>query len=162
MAEERARVERTKGRRFFVKLFRKADAPTDKQQMVVDVYQASVEECFIPQDFNEELPLYLLDLGGMVLVLFGQWMFDPHTLVAPKDVFEKWNCERAFFRNFSLRCLAEGGTVFELSVSGTEFVETHRLASPVRFRRLRECEFVVGHSATLSHDLEKAGLIDPA
>ena len=76
----------------------------------MDVYQASVLQCFIPEDFNEELPLYLLDLGGMILVLFGQWMYDPHTLVARKEVFEGMElCLQLFLGTSRYDVLLPGG-----------------------------------------------------
>lgn len=104
--------------------------------------------------------MYLLDLGGMIMVLFGQWMYDPHTLVARKEIFEAWNCTGAFFRSFSLRCVAARGTVLQLVVEGTGFVEAERLACSIRFTRLSEYQLVPGHGATLIHDLAKGGLIE--
>jgi hypothetical protein len=157
-AQETERLKRTT-RSSFSKTFGQSDTQHDKEQRSVDVYQASVLQCFIPAGFNEELPLYFLDLGGMILVLFGQWMYDPHTLVARKEVFEAWNCERAFFGNFSLRCLADSGKVLQLVVGGTDFVEAQRLPTAICFKRLNECQLVAGQAATLIHDWAKGGLI---
>jgi hypothetical protein len=157
--QETERLNRVR-RPSFGKLFGKADTEHDKELRSVDVYQVSVLQCFIPPDFNEELPLYLLDLGGMILVLFGQWMYDPHTLVARKEVFEAWNCAGAFFGNFSLRCLVAQGKVLQLVVGGTDFVEAQRLPSVISYKRLSECQLVPGNSETLIHDLAKGGLIE--
>ena len=70
----------------------------------MDVIRCSVVQCFIPTDFNEEPPLYVLDLGGMLLILFGQWLYDPNVMTAPDDIFEAWSYDKTFFSNFSLRC----------------------------------------------------------
>jgi hypothetical protein len=152
-------AERLKQARRFP-IFGKDDTHYDKEERTVDVYQVSVFQCFIPKDFNEELPLYLLDLGGMLLVLFGQWVYDPYTLVARKELFDVWNCDGAFFRNFSLRCLADRGKVFQLVVRGTDFVAAQRITPVLNFKRLSECQLIVGHGATLIHDLAKGGLIE--
>ena len=159
---ERRRLEGTRRRPFISRRLDNVDKYHNDEQKFVDVYQASVLQCFIPNNFNEELPLYLLDLGGMILVLFGQWMFDPHTLIAPNEVFEAWNCDGAFFRDFSVRCHVARGTVLSLAVDGTAFVEARRLPSILTFKHLSECQLVAGHAATLIGDLEKSGLIETA
>ena len=129
-------------------------------QRFVEVYRVSVEKCFIPLDFNEELPLYLLDVGGALLLLFGQWLFDPHTLVAPKQAFESWTCDQNFFANFSMRCSREHGTVFEMRVEGCSLIQAERLRFPLTFRRLSEWQMLAGHGDTLVHDLQNAHVVD--
>lgn len=126
---------------------------------LVDVYGASVEKCFMPATYNEELPLYLLDLGGLIMILFGEWMFDPNTLIAPADVFEMWHSEEAFFARFTLRCSADGN-VFRLAVEGNSFMQAQRLPANLRFKRLRECLVFDGNGATLVDDLRKAGIAE--
>ena len=159
-AEEQSRFENSKHKSLFPILARNIKHPDAEQEGFVDVYQASVVKCFVPLDFNEELPLYFLDLGGMILVLFGQWMFDPHTLIAAEDVFDTWKCERTFFQSFSLRCLGARGKVFQLGVKGNCLVEAERLSCVPRFKQLRECQLVAGHSLTLIDDLRSAGIIE--
>jgi hypothetical protein len=159
--DERQRLEIARRRFVLNKLFRKAKAHTHKEEKFVDVYQVSAERCFIPADLNEEVPLYFLDLGGMVLILFGPWMLDPHALIASAGICEEWNCEKMFFRTFSLRCLASEGTVFQLSVESADFLAAEPLPAALRFKRLRECELIHGQSTTLLRDLESAGIIEP-
>jgi hypothetical protein len=159
--EERARLNRTKCRPVLNRIFDKTDGRSGKEAMFVDAYEIVVEKCFILSDFNEELPLYLLDLGGLILVLFGQWMFDSYTLVTPEGIFQEWDCQRNFFRSFSLRCSPEHGIVFRLSVGGTELVEAHQLPFMVRFKQLRECQFFARHWEAFIQDLDKAGMIEP-
>jgi len=45
-------------------------------------------------------------------------------------------------------------------VEGTDFVKVQRLSSIIRFKKLNECQFVVGGTKTLIQDLAKAGLIE--
>jgi hypothetical protein len=156
---ERVRLERAMHPPLLNKVLSKAGERCAEIQGSVDVYDVSVLRCFIPPDFSEELPLYLLDLGGMILVLFGQWVFDPHTLIAQRDIFDAWNSNKSFFSNFSMRCHRSSGTVLQLTVGGSEFVEARRMPSAVRFKHLREYQLVTGNGATLITDLEKAGLI---
>jgi hypothetical protein len=159
--EEIEYLERVRRGPFINRIFGNGDSQHAQEQHSVDVYQASVLKCFIPSDFNEEHPLYILDLDGIILVLFGQWIFDPHILVTSEEVFEAWNCNRAFFGTFSLRCLTTPGLVLRLTVEDAAFVEAQRLPSLLRFKQLRECQFVIGNEATLVRDLERGGLIEP-
>ena len=137
---EAARLSRVQGGAGIRSLLTKPkpEGPQKWAEHFVDTYRISVERCFIPMNFNEELPLYILDLGGMLLILFGQWMFDPHTLIVSTNSFENWVCDQNFFAKFSLRGSSEQGIVFELRVEETSFIEAERLITPLRFNRLRE------------------------
>jgi len=127
---------------------------------VTDVITATVQRCFILADFNEEMPLYFLDLGtGTILIFFGQWLFDPHTLVVPDGLFEKWEPGREFFASFCMRCSIEHGFVFKLTSQGVSFAPAERLPRAVRFRWMRECVFFSGQGDTLISDLEMAGIV---
>ena len=132
-----------------------------QEEQFVDACDISVEKCFLPLDFNEEHPLYFLDVGGMILILFGQWLFDPNTLVAPPDVFDRWVCEESFFAEFSLRFASDQGVAFELKVESPALVPAERLRHPVRFKSLRECQLIAGSSQSLVHDLANAQVIHP-
>jgi hypothetical protein len=127
---------------------------------IMNVYHATVRECFIPHDFNEEHPLYLLEVEDAILILFGQWMYDPHTPIAPEGVFESWNCNRFFFEKFTLKGFVERGTMSQLAVEGSCFVEARKLPPDIKFTKLREFQFVKGRGATLIGDLQNAGLIE--
>ena len=157
-AEEKSRLEKTKRGLLF---WRKSER-YDEQERVVDVYQASVEKCFVPSDFNEELPLYVLDLGGTLLVLFGQWVFDPHTLVVSEAIFKTWKYDSAFFQSFSLRCLAARGQVFRLEVKGDAFAQAEQLPSTLKFKQLRESQFITRRSPSVVADLVNAGIAKTA
>jgi hypothetical protein len=132
-----------------------------QEEQFVEVCEISVEKCFVLLDFNEEHPLYLLDVGGMILILFGQWLFDPHTLIAPPEVFDNWVCEENFFANFSLRYANERGAVLELKVESPALVAAERLSNRIRFKSLRECQIIAGHSQSLIRDLQNAQMIHP-
>jgi hypothetical protein len=132
-----------------------------QEEQFVEVCEISVEKCFVLLDFNEEHPLYFLDVGGMILILFGQWLFDPNTLVAPDDVFDRWVCDENFFAQFSLRFSSDQGVAFELKVESPALVPAERLSHPVRFKSLRECQLIAGSSQSLVRDLEDAQVIHP-
>src|SRR5439155_5884027 len=100
------------------RILRRRRHATEADERLVHIYTASVEQCFLPLDFNDELPLYFLDVGGFALSLFGQWLYDPHVSKIPASVFNKWDCERAFFSSFSLRCSAKTGVVLRFEVRG--------------------------------------------
>ena len=105
--------------------------------------------------------LFILDVGGMILILFGQWLYDPNTLVAPDDVFDRWVCEESFFAQFSLRFASDQGVAFELKVESPALVPAERLRHPVQFKSLRECRLIAGSSQSLVRDLENAQVIHP-
>jgi hypothetical protein len=159
-AGEAARLDRIENRSLLRRVFRKPNDGSESGQQLVDTYRVSVEKCFIPVDFNEELPLYLLDLGGTLLILFGQWLFDPHTSIVPTDIFERWVCGENFFTRFSLRCSGKYGVVFEFRVEDSSFIRVEQLSCPLRFRRLREYQLLAGHGETLIRDLQNANLIE--
>jgi len=96
-------------------------------QKTVDVYSVVVERCFIPPEFNEEHPLYILDVGETLLILFGPRLYDPHTLLVPAQVFDTWIPDKNFFADFSMRCYGEGGVVFEAKIEGDCFVRAEQL-----------------------------------
>lgn len=142
------------------RLFSKKHRSQLEGQRLVDVYQASVEKCFVPASVNEEHPLFLLDVGGLIMILFGEWLYDPCTLIAPKSVFENWDGEDVFFGKFVLRCAPVDGTVLRLTVEDDSFIRAQRLPPNLRFRRLRECLVVEGSGVTLIDDLRKAGIAE--
>jgi hypothetical protein len=119
----------------------------------------SVKECFIPLDFNEELPLYFLDIGKFILVLFGQWFSDPHTLIASKEMFTGWSDQTFFTQVFSLDFNKKSGKVSKLEIKDTGFIQAQRLHYPIKLRRLSECELIQKHSEDIIQNLRNAGLI---
>jgi hypothetical protein len=160
--QEIARAEHRR-RRYWTGTFlrrTKHEQVDDVRWSLLDVYEVSVASCFIPSDFSEEMPLYILDTAGAIMILYGQWIYDPHVMICSKAVFDSWHCERAFFVAFNIRCSEESGEVFQLSVQNSAFVETRRLSSRLQFKKLRECQVIPGVGETLVTDLEKAGLIE--
>ena len=122
----------------------------------------TVKRCFFLPDPNEEFPLYILQIqDGTILVLFGQWLFDPHTLIAPERTFEQWKETESFFADFSLKYDEETGGVFELRVKGDSFIRAEHLQGPLRFTHLRECEFIKRTGKDLIHALQDGGLLQP-
>ena len=124
------------------------------------VHRVSVEQCFVQAEFNDELPLYILDVGTEILVLFGQWLYDPHTLAATETTFKAWENSASFFQKFTLRCSAETGIVLRLEVEDSGYVGAALLPPGLRFKQLRECQLVSKSHDALLVDLERAGIVD--
>jgi len=130
----------------------------ENQQAVI--YSVTVEKCFVVIMPRDEFTIYFLDVGGSILVLFGEWLFDPHTTVVSEGVFSKWECQKEFYSRFSLRGFAETRTVFELVVEGEDFIPAQVLKQDVRFKRLREFELIPGSGETLMQSLRAAGIAE--
>lgn len=124
--------------------------------------QIAVQKCFILMDFNEEYPLYILDVGQELLVVFGQWIFDPHTLITSTATFKAWHCDQAFFAQFALTYNQDTGQVFKLTTENASFIQAQRFSHPLRFKRLSECQFIKKQSSDLKRNLQDAGLLLPA
>ncbi|HVT88897.1 MAG TPA: hypothetical protein VHD56_08605 [Tepidisphaeraceae bacterium] len=157
--EEVARIKRIQRRSWIDKILGRKRKELGRSQWLAEVYRITVERCFIPMESNEESPLYLLDVGGALLILFGPWLNDPHVLKVQHSTINKWDCEHSFFTNFTIRCDDQTGIVFELSVETEIFIEAQCITTPLRFKQLRESQLVVGGSETLVHDLENVGIL---
>lgn len=127
---------------------------------LTEVYHVVVEKCFIPDDFNDELPLYLLQAGDIILILFGQWLYDPHILFAPDGAFQCWDSDGLFFKHFTIRWSTDSGIVFNFVVRDKSFIKSVCLPNGLRFTALRECQVISGHGETIIDDLRKANLIE--
>lgn len=155
-AEEKSRLEQVKKRGILSRMLGQKTESGPSEDFV-DVYQITVEKCFILPDFNDEYPLYLIDTGGTLLILFGQWIYD---LIVPESTFEKWKSDESFFQKLRLRCSTKHGIAFGLEAEGEFFVPVQRLTDPIRFTKLSECQFIPRSGKTLQDDLRKAGLVN--
>jgi len=138
----------------------KASSPNRAKPDFIDVYQVSVKNCFIPLDFNEELPLYLLDVGDKILILFGQWLYDPHMLIVPDSIFENWDNNGSFFGKFSLSCSVMRGIVLSLTVEGSSYIPAQRLSHRLKFKKLHELQLINRSGQTLIDDLRGSGIVE--
>jgi hypothetical protein len=160
-SQEAARMASSWTARLPGRLLRRSRSAPPTEPQLATVYRASVEQCFVLPDFNEELPLYVLDLGGTILVLFGQWLFDPNVTVLSDQICKSWNWRESFFSAFTIRWSETTGTVFELKVENESYVRAQYLPSNIKFTTLKECQAVRGQLRTLASDLQKAGMIEP-
>lgn len=132
----------------------KSNLPGD---LPVTVFEVRVERCFTPKIFNEELPLYILDIGnGSIMLLFGQWVFDPHTLIAADDLTDNWDATTSFFKEFIIRAHMESGTVLELSPTSPAVINAEVIEQPLRFQSLKEIQILKGFSTTILQDLAQS------
>lgn len=128
---------------------------------LLNVYDVSVEKCFRLPDFNEELPLYILDVGGTLLILFGQWLYDPNIVLVLEESFERWDVENSFFKSFTIRWSPQTGDVYQFNASDASFIEANRLTASLSFKYLRECMAIPGRADTLIEDMRRAGVVAP-
>jgi len=91
-AEEKSRLEKPAR----CLLFWRKPERHDEQQQVVDVYQVSVEKCFVPPDFNEELPLYVLDVGGRYWCFLASGFLIRTCSRSPKTSSKRGNTTQRF------------------------------------------------------------------
>lgn len=61
------------------------EAKTDCQNGMVEVVEVQDANCIVQSEYNDEGPILFFDIGdGKVLLLWGQWLFDPGTYGAKK------------------------------------------------------------------------------
>lgn len=146
---------------WFDKIFRRYPQQDDQiRSGIVDVYDVTVDECFVYDPGNDFL-VYFLDVGGAILILFGQWLFDPHIVIAPVDTFDSWwNSDREFFKQFTMRCWTDPQVVLKLTVDTALMIPAQPVSDRLKFNRLHEWELIPGHGPTLLQDLRNAGIAD--
>jgi YD repeat-containing protein len=110
---------------------------------------------------DEELPLFMLDIGGAVTVLFGQWLDDPDIVDASESLHRAIGPRVGFFETFELRFASCSGIALGLKATGNGLVKAETVAFTPRFKRLRECEVIPGRSGSLAQDLVAAGITHP-
>lgn len=162
MEAERLRFERIQDGSWINRVFgRSREGLTDdRSPPLVEICEVSVNECFVSYNFNEEFPLYIFPLDGYILIIFGQWLYDPNVTIIPEDIFEKWNCNRSFFSSFEVRFHENSGMVLALRINGDSFCPVKPLPHDIKFKTLRECQILSGNSNTLIHDMQVGGVTD--
>lgn len=126
----------------------------------VVVCEVSAEKCFVAQGFNDELPLYIFDEREYILILFGQWLYDPHVLTVSDQIFDRWDNEHEFFSTFTLRFSKDMGVALELEIYGQSFTKTEYLPFEPKFRKLLECQLIHKTEGSLIIDLRNAGVVE--
>ena len=157
--DEREQIDKRAGTLWFGQDALLGRRRRDATVPVIEVASVEVERCFVLRDFDEENPIYLLDFSRAALILFGQWLYDPHTLLCSEAAFDTWDCGRRFFSSFEVSYVSGSGDVLSLKVTAPGHVDVEPLVQDLRFKRLRECEIVPRTQAGLVADLRTAGLI---
>jgi len=124
----------------------------------VEEYTVSVDSCVVPINQNPDHPVYFLDVGGKIMILFGQWLSHPAIATVWDEPGFDWNIEECFLEDFKLSVHAESAMVLELASATSNFVPLQPSKAPVRFTRLREFEMIDGGAQTLIEDLRRAGI----
>lgn len=157
--EEAARVN--KRRSFFInRLFSSSPEVLPDDQLMMDVCDVSDVTCFIPDKFNEELPLFILNAENHLIIFYGQWLYDPNISLISSELFEKWDSCNLFFSNFSIQFSTHSGNVFKFKVNNNDLIKTTRINENLKFLRIRECQIIPGHKDTLIVDMRSSGLIE--
>ncbi|HWB60630.1 MAG TPA: hypothetical protein VG733_14140 [Chthoniobacteraceae bacterium] len=129
--------------------------------MLVEECTVTANRCFVPEKkIIAGFDLYLLDVDGMILLLFGEWMFDPYALIVDEESFERWDPKEAFFKNFTVRYLAENGNVLNLRVHDGSLIKAEPLPCILDSDGVCECRLFPGSATTVLDDMAKAGLIE--
>jgi len=150
-----------KRRSFFInRLFSRSSEGAASDQLMMDVCDVSDATCFIPNTFNEELPLYIVHAENQIIVFYGQWLYDPNISLMPSELFEKWDSCNLFFSNFSIHFSTHSGNVFKFKVNNNNLIRATRIHENLKFLRIRECQIIPGHKDTLIVDMRNSGLIE--
>lgn len=95
----------------------------DCRDGVVEVLAVEVERYAIGDECDDEGPIYFFELGhNQLLVLWGQWLCDPHVVTSDTlDVDQLWE-RNAWFKHFELVRSPSSGVVLSLKSIGRETV----------------------------------------
>lgn len=103
------------GRRYAAIEFLNADLAAGE----AEVLSCSVEGYARGEEARSEGPKLFLDTGGQVLVLFGQWLLDPHVVATemPEDA-----ADDAWFAEFVFARAPRSGIVFSLKAQSAKTI----------------------------------------
>jgi len=90
---------------------------------VVEVFRVEVSRYAAGEESNDEGPILFFEVGeNELLVLWGQWLDDPHVVTSwLLDLDELWE-RNAWFRHFDLVRSPSSGVVLSLKSIGRETV----------------------------------------
>jgi len=103
----------------------KEDLEGDCRDGVVEVLTVEVMRYAIGDECNDEGPIYFFEVGqNDLLVLWGQWLCDPHVVTSYLlDLDELWE-QNAWFKHFELVRSPSSGIVLSLKSIGRETVSS--------------------------------------
>src|SRR6266545_1363029 len=118
--------------RLLATIFKSGEVAAGKERLEADcregtaeVLTLEVERYASGQETNDEGPICFFELGqNQLLVLWGQWLCDPHVVTtASLDIDELWE-RNAWFKHFRLVRAPASGIVLSLQPSGRETVSS--------------------------------------
>ena len=97
----------------------------DKDGGTVEVLTIEVKRYAVGEECNDEGPILFFELGqNELLVLWGQWLYDPHVVTTEfLDIDELWE-RNAWFNHFELTRSPSSGLVLSLKSIGHETVNS--------------------------------------
>lgn len=99
----------------------------DCRAEIVETLNIEVERYAIGEEVNDEGPIYFFELGQkQLLLLWGQWLCDPHVVTSEALDIEKLWERKEWFRRFELVRAPASGLVLSLKGIGTETVSCER------------------------------------
>jgi hypothetical protein len=100
----------------------------------VEVLTVEMGRLAVGEEWNDEGPILFFELGhGELLVLWGQWLYDPHVVTSELlDIDALWERNR-WFKHFELVRSPFSGLVLSLKSIGSETVTS------VGMVRARQC-----------------------
>jgi hypothetical protein len=103
------------GRRYAATEFLNADLAAGEAEILA----CSVEAYASGEEVRDEGPKLFLDTGAGVLVLFGQWLLDPHVVTSEMSEDAP---EEEWFREFEMVRAPRSGIVFSFKAHSTQTV----------------------------------------
>jgi hypothetical protein len=97
----------------------------DYRGKTVDVLRVGVERYAVGEECNGEGPILFVELGqNELLVLWGQWLYDPHVVTSDFFHVDELCEQNAWFKHFELVRLPSSGLVLSLKSIGRETVSS--------------------------------------
>jgi hypothetical protein len=99
----------------------------DYRGETAEVMVVEVERYAIGEEASDEGPIYFFELGqNQLLLLWGQWLCDPHVVTSEALDIEKLWERKEWFRRFEFVRAPASGLVLSIKAIGTETVPCER------------------------------------
>lgn len=91
----------------------------------VEEVRVEVNRYAVGEEINDEGPIFFFEIGkNELLVLWGQWLYDPHVVISHLlDLDELWE-RNAWFKHFEIVRSPASGIVLSLKSIGRETVSS--------------------------------------
>ncbi len=128
----------------------------DYERGVVEVLQIDAVAFGTGEEWNDEGPIYFVDLGGgKILWLCGQWLFDP--TIVDKRILKLIDAEEdSWPKRFTIERAPASGFVFHIFDGSDELVRSSNLVQHKDIHYLGYSRVFSGTFSSLESDLARA------